>query len=80
MRLTIVDRTTFQVSQVIEFPPLLPEPTHDDDIMEWLLRDYSHSDYVWFVSLAGEQPRHAQHNSWGQIVNRHTRLPISHWS
>ena len=64
MRLTIVDRSTFMVMEVLE-----GDVAFVRNNLEWL-SGYSHGIYQWFVSRTGCQPEHAQHNAHGQLLSR----------
>lgn len=63
MRLTIVDRSTFMVLEIME-------NIADTDLLTYCGETYSHRVYVWFVTPAGSMPEHAQHNAHGQILSK----------
>ena len=69
MRLTIVDKTSFAVREVMENVQL----PHAADLLDWIARDYSGPEFVWFVTQSGDMPLRARHNQHGQIVDRADR-------
>ncbi len=75
MRITIVDTTTMLVSQVVE---LLWHDESSSECLSWLIRDYSHSSFKWFVTVLGEMPRHVDMNRHGQILR--DGQPSTQWS
>ena len=75
MRITIVDRTTFIVMEVID--TTRPSQALAAEL-DWL-EQYRHSDFTWFVTRSGMQPEHAQHNAHGQLLTRAGKPTLS-WS
>lgn len=75
MRLTIVSPETFTVLDVYQAPAA--------DLLHCVREtnpDHLYPGAVWFVTVTAQQPDHAQHNQHGQIVNRHSRIPVTGWS
>lgn len=73
IRLTIVDSSTFMVCEVIEGPPAQLLARTGEDIADWVVTQYAHGVYVWFVTPAGTMPDHAQHNGHGQVLTQDGR-------